>query len=49
MANAIPVQAGSFVIHNAGELHFDGAKDEPCELLIVGMGPAASMQPDGKQ
>jgi quercetin dioxygenase-like cupin family protein len=34
-----PVPAGSFVVHTANEIHYDGAKDEPCTLLISGMGP----------
>jgi len=38
-----PVPAGSFVVHAAKEIHYDGAKDEPCLLQIVGMGPATSM------
>ena len=39
-----PVPAGSFVVHTAKEIHYDGAKDEPCLLQIVGMGPATSTQ-----
>jgi hypothetical protein len=35
-----PVPAGSFVVHTAKEMHYDGAKDEECVLQIVGMGPA---------
>jgi quercetin dioxygenase-like cupin family protein len=34
-----PVPAGSFVVHAANEIHYDGAKDEPALLLITGMGP----------
>jgi len=34
-----PVPAGSFVVHAANEIHYDGAKDEPALLLISGMGP----------
>jgi hypothetical protein len=37
-----PVPAGSFVVHSAKEIHYDGAKDEECVLQIVGMGPATS-------
>jgi len=47
MDTTLPVPAGSFVIHKAKELHYDGAKDEPAELLIVGHGPAANINPDG--
>jgi len=39
-----PVPAGSFVVHAAKEIHYDGARDEPCVLQIVGMGPATSTQ-----
>src|SRR5215471_14947106 len=31
-----PVPAGSFVTHFAKEMHYDGAKDAECILLIVG-------------
>jgi hypothetical protein len=37
-----PVPAGSFVVHTAKEIHYDGARDEECVLQIVGMGPATS-------
>jgi quercetin dioxygenase-like cupin family protein len=36
----VPMKPGSFVIHHAGEVHYDGAKDEPAMIYIVGMGPA---------
>ncbi|MGZ3275703.1 MAG: cupin domain-containing protein [Caulobacteraceae bacterium] len=36
----IPMKPGSFVIHHAGEIHYDGARDEPAMIYIVGMGPA---------
>jgi hypothetical protein len=38
-----PLPPGSFVVHTAKEIHYDGAKDEPCVLEIVGMGPATSI------
>ena len=41
-ASTFPVKAGSYVVHHANELHYDGAKDEECVLYIVGMGPATS-------
>jgi hypothetical protein len=47
MDTTVPVPAGSFVTHKAMELHYDGAKDEPCELFIVGLGPAANINPEG--
>ena len=43
-----PVPAGSFVVHTAKEIHYDGAKDEPCLLQIVGMGPATSTPAEEK-
>jgi quercetin dioxygenase-like cupin family protein len=35
-----PVPEGSYVVHYAGQMHYDGARDEECILEIVGMGPA---------
>ena len=43
-----PVPAGSFVVHAAKEIHYDGAKDEECILEIVGMGPATSTPAEEK-
>ena len=43
-----PVPAGSYVTHYAKEIHYDGAKDEPCILEIVGMGPAPSIPAEEK-
>ena len=43
-----PVPAGSFVVHTAKEIHYDGAKDEPCLLLISGMGPSTSTPAEQK-
>ena len=40
--NTYPVPAGSFVHHLARGIHYDGAKDEPCILIISGIGPARS-------
>jgi quercetin dioxygenase-like cupin family protein len=37
-----PLPAGSFVVHYAGKIHYDGAKNEPCEVLIYGDGPGTS-------
>ena len=38
----VPVPAGSFVIHYAKGVHFDGAKDEQATILVWGEGPATS-------
>jgi quercetin dioxygenase-like cupin family protein len=43
-----PVPAGSFVVHTAKEIHYDGARDEECLLQIVGMGPATSTPAEAK-
>jgi len=38
----VPLGPGTFVIHHAGEVHYDGARDEDAVLLIQGQGPATS-------
>jgi hypothetical protein len=38
----VPMPAGSFVTDLAGQPHYDGAKDEPAIIEIVGEGPATS-------
>lgn len=42
--STFPVKAGTYVVHHAGELHYDGAKDGDCVLYIVGMGPVNTPQ-----
>ena len=37
-----PMPAGSFVVHFGNKVHYDGAKNEDCEVLIYGEGPATS-------
>ena len=37
--STVPMPAGSFVVHYARGIHYDGAKDEEAVLLIVGDGP----------
>ena len=39
----MPMKPGAFVIHHAGEIHYDGTMDEPAMIYIVGMGPAPSI------
>ena len=34
------MKAGTYVFHKGGELHYDGAKNEPAVIQIWGMGPA---------
>ena len=37
-----PMPAGSVVVHYGGKVHYDGAKDDGCEILIYGIGPATA-------
>jgi quercetin dioxygenase-like cupin family protein len=36
-----PMPAGSFAVHYAGKVHYDGAEDEEVVVQISGVGPAA--------
>jgi len=47
-AGFVGVPAGSFVVHAAKEIHYDGAGDEPCLLLISGQGPETSVNAEEK-
>ena len=38
----VAMKAGSFIYHPAFAHHYDGAKDEPAVVRIVGMGPVGS-------
>lgn len=40
--NTVPAPAGSYVIHRAKGIHYDGAKDEEIIIQVWGMGPATS-------
>ena len=40
----VPMPAGSFVTDLVQGIHFDGAKDEPTTILIVGEGPMTTTQ-----
>ena len=44
-SRTVPMKAGSFVIDQPNELHYDGAKDEECVLYLVGIGPVTTTQP----
>jgi len=37
--STVPAPAGTFVVHRAGEIHYDGAKDAPVVIQVTGMGP----------
>jgi|SRR5580698_755090 hypothetical protein len=40
-----PMPPGTYVVDIPNELHYDGAKDEECVLMIVGMGPMKTTSP----
>ena len=44
----VPMKPGSFIIHHANEIHYDGAKDDPAMIYIVGMGPAPTVPREEK-
>ena len=37
--STVPVTPGTYVIHHAGQWHYDGAKKEPTVIQVWGMGP----------
>jgi quercetin dioxygenase-like cupin family protein len=47
-ASTVPAPAGSYVVHYANKVHYDGAKGEECVIQVWGMGPATST-PAGKK
>lgn len=46
--NTVPAPAGSYVIHHAGKIHYDGAKNEDTIIQVWGMGPATSTPAEKK-
>lgn len=42
--NTIPLPAGSYMMHPAGAVHYDGAKDEAVIVEIKGIGPASTVR-----
>ena len=46
--STVPAPAGSYVIHKAGKVHFDGAKDGEVIIQVWGMGPATSIPAERK-
>jgi quercetin dioxygenase-like cupin family protein len=38
----VPIPAGSYVIHKAGQVHFDGAKSEEAVIQVTGIGPVTT-------
>ncbi len=46
--STVPVPAGSYVIHYAQKIHYDGAKGEECVIQVWGMGPATAIPAEKK-
>ena len=46
--STVPAPAGSYVIHRARGIHYDGAKDEETIIQVWGMGPATSIPAEKK-
>ena len=44
----VPAPAGSYVIHRAKGIHYDGAKDQETIIQVWGMGPATSTSAEKK-
>ena len=47
MEKTVPIPAGGFMIHPAGAVHYDGARDVPAVVEIRGMGPVTTTQVGG--
>ena len=46
--NTVPMSAGTFVVHHAKGVHYDGAKATDAVIMIYGVGPAASTPAEQK-
>jgi quercetin dioxygenase-like cupin family protein len=46
--STVPAPAGSYVVHYANKVHYDGAKGEECVIQVWGMGPATSVPAEKK-
>ena len=46
--STVPAPAGSYVIHKAGKVHYDGSKDGEVIIQLWGMGPATSIPAERK-
>lgn len=46
--STVPVPAGTYVVHHAGQIHYDGAKDAPVVIQVMGMGPSTSTNAEKK-
>jgi len=47
-ASTVPVPVGSYVVHYANKIHYDGAKDEEVVIQVWGMGPATATPAEKK-
>jgi quercetin dioxygenase-like cupin family protein len=50
-SRAVPLKPGSFMMHPAKAVHWDGAKDEEVIVQIIGVGPGQTIpiNPDGSR
>ena len=39
-SKTVPLKPGSYMMHPAGEAHYDGAKDEDVTIQLIGYGPS---------
>ena len=46
--STVPAGPGSYVLHKAGAIHYDGAKKEPAVIQVWGMGPNTSTPAEKK-
>jgi quercetin dioxygenase-like cupin family protein len=47
-ASTVPAKPGSYVIHHAGQPHYDGAKGEETVIQVFGVGPLTTEQVEVK-
>lgn len=46
--STVGAPAGSYVVHHANQIHYDGAKNEEVIIQVSGMGPATSTPAEKK-
>ena len=46
--NTVGAPAGSYVVHHANKIHYDGAKNEEVIIQVSGMGPATATPAEKK-
>ena len=46
--STVGAPVGSYVVHHANQIHYDGAKDEEVIIQVSGMGPATSKPAEKK-